>query len=55
MGSSVLTAACPRTGVLREEGNRRLTTLRRADPDEHFPGLPDAIVRAYDRQAGEHG
>ncbi|MET7298035.1 helix-turn-helix domain-containing protein [Embleya sp. NPDC005575] len=39
----------------REEGNRRLTTLRRADLDERFPGLLDAIVSAYDRRSGEGG
>lgn len=40
-------------GVIRqrEEGNRRWTALRYDDLNARFPGLLDAIVRAYDRQA----
>ncbi|WP_433435466.1 ArsR/SmtB family transcription factor [Nonomuraea sp. CA-141351] len=37
----------------REEGNRRWTTLRMDDLDARFPGLLDAIVNAYDRQAAQ--
>jgi DNA-binding transcriptional ArsR family regulator len=40
-------------GVIRqrEDGNRRWTTLRLDDLDARFPGLLEAIVTAYDRQA----
>jgi DNA-binding transcriptional ArsR family regulator len=40
-------------GVIRqrEDGNRRWTTLRRDDLDVRFPGLLDALVTAYERQA----
>ncbi|GCD94211.1 ArsR/SmtB family transcription factor [Embleya hyalina] len=37
----------------REDGNRRLTTLRQADLEERFPGLLAAILGAYERQAAE--
>ncbi|GAA4634071.1 helix-turn-helix transcriptional regulator [Actinoallomurus vinaceus] len=40
-------------GVIRqrEDGNRRWTTLRRDDLEARFPGLLDAVVTAYERQA----
>jgi DNA-binding transcriptional ArsR family regulator len=40
-------------GVIRqrEDGNRRWTTLRRDDIEARFPGLLDAVVTAYERQA----
>lgn len=37
----------------REDGNRRWTTLRRADLDERFPGLIDQILAAYDRSTAD--
>jgi DNA-binding transcriptional ArsR family regulator len=37
----------------REEGTRRVTTLRRADLDSRFPGLLDAILTAHRRQPRE--
>lgn len=33
----------------REQGNRRWTTLRRADLDERFPGLVATVLSAADR------
>ncbi|MYW06529.1 helix-turn-helix transcriptional regulator [Streptomyces sp. SID3343] len=36
----------------REDGNRRLTTLREADLQARFPGLLDAILAAYDGRTG---
>jgi DNA-binding transcriptional ArsR family regulator len=36
----------------REDGNRRLTTLREADLQARFPGLLDTILLAYERQSG---
>jgi DNA-binding transcriptional ArsR family regulator len=32
----------------RHEGQRKLVTLRRAELDEKFPGLLDAVVRGMD-------
>jgi DNA-binding transcriptional ArsR family regulator len=34
----------------REEGNRRVTTLRSADLKARFPGLLKAILTAHDQQ-----
>jgi DNA-binding transcriptional ArsR family regulator len=44
-------------GVIRqrEDGNRRWTTLRRDDLETRFPGLLDAVVAAYERQASVAG
>lgn len=36
----------------REEGNRRLTSLRHDDLQERFPGLLDQIVSHYERTRG---
>ncbi len=38
-------------GVIRqrEEGNRRWTTLRRADIDDRFPGVLDSVIASYQR------
>lgn len=43
-------------GVIRqrEDGHRRLTTLRVDDLEERFPGLFDGIFAAYDRQTAPH-
>lgn len=40
-------------GVIRqrEDGNRRWTTLRTEDLEARFPGLIDAVVTTYERQA----
>jgi DNA-binding transcriptional ArsR family regulator len=40
-------------GVIRqrEEGNRRLTSLRGPDLDGRFPGLLDQIITTYAREA----
>jgi DNA-binding transcriptional ArsR family regulator len=32
----------------RHEGQRKLVTLRRAELDEKFPGLLDAVIRGVD-------
>ncbi len=32
----------------RHEGQRKLASLRRAELDERFPGLLDAVIRAMD-------
>jgi DNA-binding transcriptional ArsR family regulator len=32
----------------RHEGQRKLATLRRAELDERFPGLLDAVIRGMD-------
>jgi DNA-binding transcriptional ArsR family regulator len=32
----------------RHEGRRRLTSLRRAELDEKFPGLLDAVIKGVD-------
>ncbi len=32
----------------RHEGQRKLATLRRAEMDEKFPGLLDAVIRGMD-------
>lgn len=44
-------------GVIRqrEEGNRRLTSLRGPDLDGRFPGLLDQIITAYARDATHSG
>ncbi|WP_433180489.1 ArsR/SmtB family transcription factor [Actinoallomurus sp. CA-150999] len=44
-------------GVIRqrEDGNRRWTTLRRDDLEARFPGLVEAVVTAYERQAPPPG
>lgn len=40
----------------REQGNRRWTMLRRADLDERFPGLLDAVLRSSEpHEAGVPG
>ena len=40
-------------GVIRqrEQGTRRWTTLRRADLDDRFPGLVDAVLGSADRDS----
>jgi DNA-binding transcriptional ArsR family regulator len=37
----------------REEVNRRISTLRRAELDARFPGLLDAVLAAYEGSAGD--
>jgi DNA-binding transcriptional ArsR family regulator len=36
----------------RQDGTRRIVSLRRDTLDERFPGLLDAVVGAAERQAG---
>ena len=36
----------------RADGTRRLISLRRAELDERFPGLLDAVLAAAERDAG---
>ena len=36
----------------RQEGTRRIVSLRRDALDERFPGLLDAVVGAAEREAG---